>query len=367
MNRLGTFIGLIILVGGAAGVYRLFQERPAAEEDPEAKVVTEVAVHVARVQKATLHGYVHAYGVVELDPGSDKTAPASVRITAPSAGIITEAKCVEGQQVRKGDVLFRLDSRIADATIEKARQAVTFAEKSFERQQKLRKIEGTSEKLFLEAQQALEAARAELASAQTQRTLLAVAAPFSGTIVHLDAKAGETVNMADELAVLRDLKRVVVTATVPSREVARLRLGQAAAIDTGLPADHSTTQTRTVKAALDYIDPQVNPQNDTVTVRATVPVGSELRPGQFVAMHVAYEEHADCLAMPEEGVVVTPEGATVIAIVQGDKALKREVKPGLREGGLVEIAGEGIAEGTTVVTAGAYGLPEETRIRVEGQ
>ncbi|MCL5270447.1 MAG: efflux RND transporter periplasmic adaptor subunit [bacterium] len=378
MNRLGTFIGLIILLAGAFGVYSLFQDKPAAEEAAEPEIATQVAVQVAKVQKADLHGYVRAYGTVELDPGDGKSAPASVRITAPSAGIITEARCAEGQQVKKGDILFRLDSRIADVSIEKARQAVSFAEKNFARQQKLRAIQGTSDKLYLEAQQALEAARAELAGAQTQRTLLAVVAPFSGTIVSLDAKVGETVNMAQDLAELRDLKRMVVSATVPSREVGRLKLGQVAEIDTGmLPgvsaadadagADDSTTETRKLSATLDYIDPQLNPENDTVTVRTAVPAGSDLRPGQFVAMRIAYEEHVGCLAMPEEGVVVTPEGQTVVALVEGDMAVKKTVRAGLRDGGLVEIAGDGIKEGASVVTVGAYGLPEKTKIRIVGQ
>lgn len=367
MNKLGTFFGLIILIAGSFGVYRLFQEQPAAGEAAEPEPATLVAVQVAQIQKTTLHGYVRAYGAVELDPGSGKTAPASMRITAPSGGIITEAQCAEGQQVKKGDVLFRLDSRLTDQTIEKARQAVSFAEKNFERQQKLRKIEGTSDKLYLEAQQALEAARAELASAQTQRTLLAVSAPFSGTIVRLSAKAGETVNMAQDLAELRDLKRVVVTATVPSREIARLKLGQPVEIDTGMLAGSSTTATLNVTGTLSYLDPQVNIQNDTVTVRAAVPAEADLRPGQFVTLRIAYEAHPGCLAMPEEGVVVTPEGQTVIAVVQGDTAARRAVKPGLREGGLVEIAGEGLKEGTSVVTVGAYGLPEQTKIRVVGQ
>jgi len=367
MNKLGTFLGLLILIAGSYGVYLLFQEKTATAETDEPDVPPQVSVQVGKIQKTTLHGYVRAYGSVELDPGSDRTAPASMRITAPSAGIITDARCVEGQQVNKGDVLFRLDSRIADVTIEKARQAVSFAEKNFERQQKLREIEGTSDKLYQGAQQALEAARAELASAQTQRTLLAVPAPFSGTIVRVSAQVGETVNMAQDLAELRDLKRVIVTAPVPNREIARLKLDLPVEIETGLSVAGSTTATLNVTGTLNYIDPQVNPLNDTVPVHITLPAGSGLRPGQFVAMRIAYEEHPDCLAIPEEGIVTTPEGETVISVVEDDRAIKRAVKPGLRENGLVEITGDGIKEGTPVVTVGAYGLPEQTRIRVIGQ
>ncbi|HPS02643.1 MAG TPA: efflux RND transporter periplasmic adaptor subunit, partial [Candidatus Sumerlaeota bacterium] len=106
MNKLGTFLGLLILIAGSYGVYLLFQEKTATAETDEPDVPPQVSVQVGKIQKTTLHGYVRAYGSVELDPGSDRTAPAGMRITAPSAGIITDARCVEGQQVNKGDVLF---------------------------------------------------------------------------------------------------------------------------------------------------------------------------------------------------------------------------------------------------------------------
>jgi multidrug efflux pump subunit AcrA (membrane-fusion protein) len=63
-------------------------------------------------------------------------------------------------------------------------------------------------------------------------------------------------------------------------------------------------------------------------------------------------------------VVKDADGGTVIAVVEGGKATQKPVKAGLRDGGLVEIEGEGLSEGQTVVTVGAYGLPKETKVRV---
>jgi membrane fusion protein (multidrug efflux system) len=54
----------------------------------------------------------------------------------------------------------------------------------------------------------------------------------------------------------------------------------------------------------------------------------------------------------------------VIAVVEGDSAKQTIIKTGLRDGNLVEVAGENIREGMTIVTQGVYGLPAETRIRV---
>jgi multidrug efflux pump subunit AcrA (membrane-fusion protein) len=63
-------------------------------------------------------------------------------------------------------------------------------------------------------------------------------------------------------------------------------------------------------------------------------------------------------------VVKDGEGGATIALVEDGKATRRPIKTGLRENGLIEVEGEGLSAGQTVVTVGAYGLPKETRVRV---
>jgi membrane fusion protein (multidrug efflux system) len=74
------------------------------------------------------------------------------------------------------------------------------------------------------------------------------------------------------------------------------------------------------------------------------------------------EEH-DSLAVPIDS-VVTKEHISHIAIVDGNLAKQHEVTLGLRDGNLIEVQGEELREGMTIVTQGIYGLPPETRIRV---
>jgi multidrug efflux pump subunit AcrA (membrane-fusion protein) len=78
------------------------------------------------------------------------------------------------------------------------------------------------------------------------------------------------------------------------------------------------------------------------------------------------DEHRDRLAVPVESVVKDETGATVIAVVDGDMAVQTPVTTGLEDGALVEVAGDGLRAGMTVVTEGAYGLPATTRIRIVG-
>jgi multidrug efflux pump subunit AcrA (membrane-fusion protein) len=91
-----------------------------------------------------------------------------------------------------------------------------------------------------------------------------------------------------------------------------------------------------------------------------------LRPGQFVQLKIVTAVHTNCLAAPSESVVSDESGHSVIALVNGDAAARTPVTTDLREDGWVEVAGTGLKEGASVVTVGAYGLPEKTKIRVLG-
>ena len=117
-------------------------------------------------------------------------------------------------------------------------------------------------------------------------------------------------------------------------------------------------------ATLSFVSPAVDAKNGTILTRALLPADSGLRPGQFVQLKIVTAVHTNCLAAPGEGVVTDDSGQSVIALVNGDAAAQMPVQTGLREDGWVEIAGTGLKEGASVVTVGAYGLPEKTKIRV---
>ena len=111
------------------------------------------------------------------------------------------------------------------------------------------------------------------------------------------------------------------------------------------------------------MSPQVDAKNGSVQMGIDLPAGASLRPGLAVRVRIVAEEHKDCLAVPREAVVTDENGDSVIAVVEGDQATHKTVKAGLEENGLIEIIADDIKEGDKVVTAGAYGLPQATRIK----
>jgi membrane fusion protein (multidrug efflux system) len=330
----------------------------------DSQPATEVAVQIAKITKTTLHRYVMAYGSVEPEPAMGGKPPASSKIAAPMMGILTQIHCEEGQHVKKGDLLFELDTRSADALIAKAEVTVEFAQKNFARKQQLNATDNVSHKLYDEAEQLLQTARKDLVNAKTQKDLLQIKAPLSGTVAAIHFKVGEAVSLNTVIADLIDLERLDIAIRMPSQEAAALRLGQSVDISTASTQVWSSSNAPPIqRGTVIFIGPQVDPLTDTLLVRASINSDSDLRPGQFVSVRILVEERPERLVVPIES-IVTREGTSMIAVVEGDSAKQKIIKPGLRDENLIEVSGEGLQEGMTIVTQGVYGLPPETRIRV---
>lgn len=319
----------ITFLGVAAFLIWLVWLRPVKEPAEEQKPEAQAPVKVATITKQTLRSYAVFYGNIEPAP------TASARLAASVPGVVGAVHCVEGQRVEKGALLFQLDSRAADL-------AVSFAEKTFERQKKLAQAETASQKVLQESEQQLATARAQLA-------LLEIHAPFAGTVAKVNVKPGEAADLTTVLAELIDTDHLVVTCNVSSSDLRALKPEQMAEIAV-------TDTTNTVSSSVTFVSPQVDSRTDTGVARLSLPPNCGLRAGQFVKARVVTAEHKDCFAVPVASVAKDSAGATFIALIEDDKAVLKPVKTGLRDGNWVEVDGDGVEADKTVVTEGAYGL-----------
>jgi membrane fusion protein, multidrug efflux system len=338
MNRKKTFLTLAAICGGIIlpGAMRVLAD---ADDAPvtEEKVATVVSVQTGKITSATLHGYIQGFGTIEPAPATADLPAASAQLSAPSAGIVAKVNVVEGQSVTNGEVLVDLSSPSLRAEVE--------------RQKKLYAQQNTSLK--------------NLQDAQAQLDLSLVTAPLSGTVTRVGVKPGQAADLTMVVAEVIDLNRLAVSAEIPSAEATGLKTGEEVQISgTGFQPVNGQDARSTTTEILS-VSPTVNKDNDTVLVRALLPKDSGLRPGQFVSLRIVTMVHTNCLAVPSESVVTDENGKSVIALVKGDEATQMPVQTGLRENGLVEVSAPEIKEGDIVVTVGAYGLPEKTKIRVQ--
>jgi membrane fusion protein (multidrug efflux system) len=345
------------LVRAAAVALYVCTTSAAAAEEAKEKVATEVAVGVSQIARMSLNAHVAAYGTVEPAAASAEEAPAGGRLGTPFAGLVAATPAYEGQQVKKGAVLVRLDTRAADAAVDRARAAATLAQQILLRQKNLLKVDGSSDKLVQEAEQQDAAAQSELQAARALRSQLVITAPFAGVVMRINVRPGEIADPATPVVELAAPSRLVASAGVPDNETAGLKLGRPVIIST-------SAANSGVDGTLIFVSPEVDVKTGAVTVRASVPANAGLRPGQFVRLNIATVEHANVLAVPVESVVRDPELGDVVAFVEGNVATLKPVHAGVRDGDWVEIEGAAVKAGATVVSVGAYGLPKTTKIRI---
>lgn len=332
MRAKPIIIGILVVLCIGAGVYFLAKSRGAAAgPDQDDNPPTIISVQTGTLQRMTLHRCIAGYGTVAPAPATAAAPAADAPLSAPGAGVVAQVDVVEGQQVKKGEVLMTLNS--STATAESAGQELA-----------------RQKKLYAEHNTSLKA----LQDAETQLALLRVVAPLSGTVVSLNVKPGAAVDVSTVVAEVMDLHRLVVKTDVPESEADQLQPGEPVQV-LAQPA---------VDATVSFVSPTVDSNSATVRAWAALPPDSGLRPGQFVQLQIVTAVHTNCLAAPEASVVTDESGNSTIALVNGNEAVQTPVQTGFRENGWVEISGAGLKEGDTVVTAGAYGLPDKTQIKV---
>jgi len=335
--KLKSFIigAVMVLVAGLCifGLTKMHSADSGGDPDdapPPENVTPVVSVQTGTIKRMTLHRYVDGYGTVEPAPASAEEPGAGGPLAAPTAGVVARVAVVPGQEVKKGDVLVELNSSTA---------TFAYAKAEVERQKKLLEQQNTSLKNLQDAE-------AQLASLQ-------VVAPISGTVTRVSAREGAAVDANAVLAEVIDLSRLAVSAEIPASQANDLKTGEEVQILSEPP----------VSTSLSFVSPTVDRNDGTVLVRAAAPADGKLRPGQFVAVRIVTATETNSFAAPAESVITGEDGKSFVVLVKGDEGSQVPVTAGVRENGWVEISGEGLKEGDSIVTTGAYGFPEKAKVR----
>jgi len=335
MKPKSIIIGVVMLLCAGLAIFALTRwHREFSGGDDEGGGSDEntnavITVQTNALQRMTLHRYVNGFGTIEPAPATADQPAAGGPISSPTAGVVAKVNVVAGQEVKQGDVLVELNSGTA---------SFNYAKAEVERQKKLFADQNTSAK--------------NLQDAEAQFASLQIVAPVSGTVTRLVAKPGAAVDANAVVAEVIDLHRLVVTAQIPASDANALKPGQDVQIG------------QSVTASISFVSPAVDPADGTVLIRATLPTNCGLRPGQFLPVKIVTDVLRGCLAAPEESVATDEEGENFVVVVKGNEAERVTVEAGTHENGWVEISGEDLKEGATVVTTGAYGFPDKAKIRV---
>jgi HlyD family secretion protein len=205
----------------------------------------------------------------------------------------------------------------------------------------------------------LESAKGKYQGAQAQLSYSEIRSPINGVITDRPLYPGEMAAAGTPLLTVMDISSVIAKAHIPQDEAAALKVG-----DKGTMTVPGIAEP--INGKVTVVSPALDPNSTTVEVwfEAKNP-RHELKPGTSVHLSLTAQTVKDALVVPASSVLTAPDGTTTVMIAGADGlAHQKAVKLGIRNGDDVQII-EGVNQGDKVVSNGAYGLPDKTKIKIE--
>ena len=205
----------------------------------------------------------------------------------------------------------------------------------------------------------LESAKGKYQGAQAQLSYSEIRSPINGVITDRPLYPGEMAAAGTPLITVMDISSVIAKAHIPQEDAAALKIG-----------DKGTMTVPGIDKPIDgrvtIVSPALDPSSTTVEVwfEAKNPK-HELKPGTSVQVTITAQTVKDALVVPVNSVLTAPDGSTTVMLAGSDGlAHQQAVKLGIRNGDDVQVV-DGVKEGDKVVSTGAYGLPDKTKIKIE--
>lgn len=209
------------------------------------------------------------------------------------------------------------------------------------------------------AQGQLTQAQGRYDAAQAQLGYSDIRSPIDGVVADRPLYPGEMAAAGTPLITLMNVSKVIARAHIPQSEAQLLKAGDAARLAVAGASEQ-------VSGKVTIVSPALDPGSTTVEVWAEFQnPNRSLKPGTTAQVSMVAETVPNALIVPASALLTAPDGSTTVMVAgSDDKAHQRAVKAGIRQGDDVQIT-EGLKEGERVVTAGAYGLADNTSIKIE--
>lgn len=362
---------LLAAVGIALALYFTNDSRAKEKKGPQRPVAVPVAVTPALQQSVPVRQ--QAIGNVE--------PYATVAVKARVDGQLVAVNFREGQEVRRGEILFRIDARPFEAALRQAEaNALRDAAARDQAQSQAKRYQELLDKNFVSkeayaqiatnAQVAEATAKASQAALENARLNLAyctISSPIDGYAGKLLLQAGNLVkaNDVNPLVVVNQVRPIYVSFAVPEQALGEIRARIASgplAVEV-IPAGESRVL---ATGRLVFVDNAVDPSTGTIRLRGEFDNSDKaLWPGQFVNVSVRLREQPDAIVIPARALQTGPSGQYVYLVKPDMTAEMRAVTVERTEGELAVV--KGIARDESVVTRGALRLAPGARVEIRSE
>ncbi len=345
-------IGALALVSAPKWQGALRAEKAPAKQNVPVPAATAILVEAVPARVATYRADLQGIGSLSSDE--------SVQVASEIAGRIDSFDFKEGQPVKVGDNLVKLDDALAHAEVADAKARFDLASANRERARALARTGNVTERAQDEAIANLGTARAALELASVRLSKHVIKAPFAGVVGLRKASVGAYVSVGTPMVNLEKIDVLKVDFKLPETALTQVVLGQQVDVEV------DAVPGRTFKAEIYAINPQVDVNGRALQIRARMDNPDlVLRPGLFARIVVKGRGDREVVVVPESAIV--PRGGDMyIYQVQNGRAVEARVTLGRRGNGEVQVL-SGLAQNAVVVVAGQLKLRNGVAVDVARQ
>ncbi len=370
-KRYAVLVGLVAILA-AGGLVAYVSSDSRAKEKPAAKGPSAAPVAVVAALQQSIPVRLQAIGNVE--------AFASVAVKSRVDGQILEVHFREGQEVKKGEVLFRIDPRPFEAAFKQSEaQALRDAANRDQAASQERRYQELLDKNFVSkdayaqyrtnaqtAQATAKATEAALENAKLNLEYTVIRSPIDGYVGRALLQGGNMVKANDtiSLVIINQVKPVYVSFAIPEQQLATVRdllRKNPLSVEVSAPGNDKTIATGRIA----FLDNAVDQTTGTIKVRAVFDnADSTLWPGQFYTVRVKLYDQENAILVPSRALQTGPNGQFVYVVKADMTAELRKVVVARTEGDMA-ILGEGnVVAGEQVVVRGALRLAPGIKVNI---
>ncbi|HEX2168109.1 MAG TPA: efflux RND transporter periplasmic adaptor subunit [Longimicrobiales bacterium] len=330
--------------GGEAEPAQTAQMGPGAERTP--------VVEIHEVARGSIARQVTVTGTV--DPLR------LIGVNAQLPGALTAVNVQEGDMVRAGAVLARVDDRDISSQLAAAEASFEVAEAAYERARQLRERRVITLPEYERDRTAYAAAKAQVEQLRTRLGYTTVNAPATGVITEKLVETGDVVGNQTRLFTIADVSQLVVRLGVSELDVVQLAAGDPVAVTLdALP-------NRQLAGRIRRIFPMGDPTTRLVPVEVVLDPQSAqaARPGFLARITFDLTTSNNVLLVPVSA-VLGGQGSQAVFVVENNTAIRRTVSTGLTSEGRVEVV-SGLSDGEHVVITGHNELRDGMTVRAVG-
>jgi len=345
MKTIKPLVSVFVIAGMAALSGCGVGEASVSEDAVQA--ATPVPVEIARPHRSDIYATYDATAAIT----SDADAPVVARV----AGEVIELLVEEGDRVKAGQVLARLDGRRLRLEMLAAKANLAKTDSEYKRNIDLHERGLISASMYEGLKYDLAALEASYKLAQLNYDYSNIRATIAGVVSSREIKPGQTVNVNGVAFRITDTSELIAYLHIPQSQLPKFGAGQIATVQVASMPDVE------FPASIVRISPTIDVRNGTF--RATALIQNDkgkLAPGMFGQFTIAYEKHPNALVIPSAALLDEDEQSTVYVVEDG-QVVRRVVETGIVANGVVEILG-GLAENEQVVVIGHNGLRDGSKV-----